>query len=424
MCVLTFTQRARLFFLTVAIGLAMAFSAYATDQPLTLDSAITRGLAQAPTLMSHQDHIASMQDEAARAGRLPDPTLNFGVANYPVTAPGAFSLRADTMTMRTVGLTQIFPSRAARDSERELADAQTQNAQAENVDTVVVIKEQVANAWIDLWAAQRKHIFLMDLQRENALAVQLAQARLRGGEGSASEVLTVKADGATLDNRLEQVNADIAEARASLQRWLGSTNFELAIAPNFGTLPVSQERLDQTIDQQAPMQVWHARERMAQADLEQAKAAKRPNWSVSVMYGKRAPDLSDMVTVQASVSLPLFSRNRQDRGISAKQAQRDAVQADHEDARRAQHEAEERAVARWEGLGKQIARYEQTLLPLDEDRLTTALASYRGGGALQPWLDARRDDIERRLSYADALARRAHLWAALAYLLPTSEGAP
>jgi hypothetical protein len=39
-------------------------------------------------------------------------------------------------------------------------------------------------------------------------------------------------------------------------------------------------------------------------------------------------------------------------------------------------------------------------------------------------LDARRDEIERRLAYADALAAHARLWAALAYLLPSTEDAP
>jgi len=142
------------------------------------------------------------------------------------------------------------------------------------------------------------------------------------------------------------------------------------------------------------------------------------------MYGKRAPYLSDMVTLQVGVSLPLFTRNRQDRGISAKQAQWDAVQAAHEDARRAQVEAVTRALATWQGWNRQIQRYQDTLLPLDRDRATTALAGYRGGGMLQPWLDARRDEIELRLSYADALAARARLWASLAYLLPTSGTTP
>jgi hypothetical protein len=83
-----------------------------------------------------------------------------------------------------------------------------------------------------------------------------------------------------------------------------------------------------------------------------------------------------------------------------------------------------RAVVNWQGWGRQVQRYQDTLLPLARDRARTALASYRGGGALQPWLDARRDEIEQRLAYAEALATHARLWAALAYLLPNSETMP
>src|SRR3546814_11131178 len=121
-----------------------------------------------------------------------------------------------------------------------------------------------------------------------------------------------------------------------------------------------------------------------------------------------------MVMLEVGVGLPLFTRNRQDRGISARQAQWDAVQADHEDARRAQREAVTRAVATWHGWNQQIQRYQDTLLPLERDRATTALAGYRGGGTLQPWLDARRDEIELSLSDADALDARPRSGAALA----------
>jgi outer membrane protein TolC len=209
-----------------------------------------------------------------------------------------------------------------------------------------------------------------------------------------------------------------------LQRWLGPVLPALAEPPDFSQLPVSAARLTRDIDAQAPMQALQAREQVAQAALAQARATTHPDWSVSAMYGQRAPNLSNMATVQVSVSLPLFTRNRQNRGISARQAQFDAVQFAHEDARRAQREAVARAIADWQGWGRRIERFEQTLLPLAHDRAATALAGYRGGGGFQPWLDARRDEIAMRLDYADALATRARLWAALAYLLPPTEDTP
>ncbi len=398
---------------------AVATAAAAAEPPLTFATAVQRGLAHAPQVEARAADVAAMHEEAARAGRLPDPALSFGVANYPVTAPGAFSLRSDGATMRTVGVMQAIPSRAARVAERGLANAQIDAAAANRVATTQTVQERVADAWIDVWATELARSLLVELRGESTLAVETTQARLHGGEGGASDALAARAAASLLDNRLEATDADLAAAQASLQRWVGPITGPLAEAPDFGRLPVSEQSLQRSIDEQAPMQAWEARERVAQAALDQARAAKHPDWSVSAEYGKRAPRMSDMVTVQFSVSLPLFTRNRQDRGISARQAQRDAVQADHEDARRAQQEAVARAAATWEGWNRQIARYQQTLLPLARDRAQTALAGYRGGGVLQPWLDARRDEIELRLSYAAALASRARLWASLAYLLPS-----
>lgn len=402
---------------------AVAATAHAAESPLTLEAAVQQGLARAPQLEARAADIAATREEAARAGQLPDPALTFGLSNYPVTSPGAFSLRSDEMTTRTIGVMQAIPSRTARRAERALATARVDAAQADRVATAQSVRERIADAWIEVWANEQQRALLLDLRDEAALAVRIAQARLRGGEGSAVDALAARAEIATLDNRLEGVEADRAAAQAGLLRWLGMAPGALAATQDFGRLPVDAARLVSTIDQQAPLQAWAAREQVAQAALEQARAARQPDWSVSASYGKRAPGLSDMVMLEVGVSLPLFTRNRQDRGVSARQAQWDAVQADHEDARRAQREAVTRAVTAWQGWGRQIARYQQTLLPLARDRAQTALAGYRGGGSLQPWLDARRAEIELRLSYADALAARARLWASLAYLLP-SEVAP
>ena len=390
----------------------------ATEPPLTLAAAVQRGVAQAPSMTARDADMDASREEAMRAGRLPDPSLTFGVANFPVTAPGAFSLRSDPTTTRNIGVTQDIPSRAARDAERQLANAQIDAAAANRVATAQTVQERIADAWIGVWVAERERNLLRELRSEGDLAVRLTQARLRGGAGSATDALAARAEVATLENRLAGADADLAAAQASLQRWVGSSAVTLAEAPDFGRLPVALGSLEQSIDQQAPMQAWAAREQVAQAALDQARAAKHPDWSVSAIYGKRAPGLSDMVMLQVGVSLPLFTRNRQDRGISARQAQRDAVQADHEDARRAQREAVARTVAAWQGWGRQIERDQQILLPLDRDRAKTALASYGGGGSFQPWLEARRAEIEQRLAYVDALAARARLWAALAYLLP------
>ena len=413
-----FVRHPRVTALALFVWGAAAAIAQAAEPPLTLEAAVRQGLARAPQIEARASDTAAAHEEAVRAGRLPDPTLKFGLSNFPVTEPGAFSLRSDGMTMRTIGVTQAIPSRAARTAERLLATAQVDAAEAERVAVEQNVRERIADTWIDVWAIEQRRGLLLDLHDEAALAVRITQARLRGGEGSAVDALAAQAELAALDNRLEATDADLAAAQAGLQRWLGVPPGVLAATQDFSRLPVTADRLVSSVDQQAPLQAWAAREQLAQAALDQARAAKHPDWSVSASYGKRAPGMSDMVMLEVGVSLPLFTHDRQDRGISARQAQRDAVQADHEDARRAQREAVTRAIASWQGWDGQIERYQQTLLPLARDRARTALAGYRAGSSLQPWLDARRAEIELRLNYADALASRARLWASLAYLFP------
>src|SRR5690606_25153693 len=88
------------------------------------------------------------------------------------------------------------------------------------------------------------------------------------------------------------------------------------------------------------------------------------------------------------------------------------------DLRRQQAARIRAGVAPWQGLKRQIALHEDALLPLAPDRSTTALAAYRAGAPLQPWMDARRDELAAHLSHVTHLRELGLAWAALAFLLP------
>src|SRR3546814_19370370 len=89
---------------------ALATAAHAAEPPLTLEAAVQRGVARAPQLDARAADTAAAREESARAGQLPDPTLTFGLSNFPVTNPGAFSLRSDGMPAPTVGGLQTIPT--------------------------------------------------------------------------------------------------------------------------------------------------------------------------------------------------------------------------------------------------------------------------------------------------------------------------
>jgi outer membrane protein TolC len=391
--------------------------------PLSLDAAAQLAAARTPQVQAQLLRAQAAHDDAVRAGRLPDPKLVAGIDNLTATGPQAFDAAADDMTMRTFGVMQEIPARAKRKAMRHVADADARLADSDAVGLRLAAKRAAASAWVMLWAAQRERVLLDQLRDQSALASAAAKARLAGGGGSATDALAARAATVELENKIDAADADIAVARAALRRWIDQPADEaLAEAPDFATLPVPPAQLQGEVDRQGPLLGWNAREDQAQAKLELAKAGTHPDWSVSLNYGERI-HRADMISVMVGFSLPLFPGNRQDRDISARYAERDAVLAEHEDARRAQREAVAVALAAWQGDDKQVRRYRDELLPLAADRSRTALAAYRGGGSLQPWLDARRDEIDTRTAYAQTLAAWGKTWAELAYLIPNDEPA-
>jgi outer membrane protein TolC len=401
--------------------IALPLHAASDDTPLSLAAATQIAAGRAPQVQAQLLREQAARHDAVRAGRLPDPQLTAGISNLTATGRQAFNAAADSMTMRTVGFMQEIPSGAKRAAEKAVANSDVQLSAAEVVTVRLAVKHATAGAWVKLWAAQTERKQLQDLHAQFALAVKLAKAKLRGGTGNATDVLAARAAAVELDNRITAVDAEIAAARAALQRWLGNdADGALAEAPDFSTLPVAPAQLLHDLDRQGPLLAWAAREDQAQAKLDLAKAGKRPNWSVGLVYGSRI-HLPDMIGIEVGVSLPLFPGNRQDQDISARYAERDAVKDDHEDARRAQREAVAAGLAAWQGDDTQVTTYRDKLLPLATDRSRTALAAYRGGGSLQPWLEARRDEIDTRVAYAQALAAWGTAWAQLAYLIPDQD---
>jgi len=390
----------------------------ATAGTLSLSTATDLAVQRTPLLDARRDQAESTRQEALRAGALPDPQLSVGIDNLAVQGRGAFTAGGDDMTMRTVGITQVLPSSAKRQAQREEARARIDVADADTQATGLLVRRQAAEAWISVSEAQGELAALDAMRRSLNADVDVAQARLRGG-GSANDVLAARAGALDVENRMDAARGKLAQARAQLVRWLGDEGRdELAGDPDFATLPRSEKDLLGHLDEQAALLGWTPRERAADAALASARADKHPDWSIGASYGSRVRGLSDMVSLQVGVSLPLFTRNRQDRGISARTADADAVRDEHEDARREQKAMVQSALENWKSLGAQLERHHGSLLPLADDRVTVALASYRGGGDIQPLLQARRDELALRLDETRLRADYGRAWAALAFLLP------
>ena len=396
-----------------------AFSVRADDGALTLAAAVQRAAAQAPLLEARQAQVVAAQEEARRAGALPDPVLSVGIDNLPVNGPDAFDTAADSMTMKKIGLQQAIPARAKRDAEQTLALRAVEASRARSGADAVAVRRAAADAWIDAWSSEQALAALRQSREQAALASAVARARVEGGGASAVDAMAVEAAGLDLDNRIAEQQAVHDAALAALERWTGTTGSIAQDAPDFGRLPYTEVQLFARLDRLPALSPASADVETAAAQVDLARAARRPDWSVAASYGQRSGGRDDMLMLEVGIGLPLFTRSRQDRAIAAREADYQAAIATREDLRRDQRAQLRGAFARWQGVQRQVALYETRLLPLARDRSAAALAAFRAGGELQPWIDARRDELTAELSHAEHRRELGHAWAALAFLFPT-----
>jgi outer membrane protein TolC len=405
----------------LSISLALPSVALAAPAALTFEQAVDRATTRAPMLDARRAGVSAAEQEAARAGALPDPMLTVGIDNLPVTGGDAFDTTADFMTMKKIGLRQDIPSRAKREARRSLATRQIDEAQARSQAERLAVRRAAAEAWIDLWAAQRELDTLQLLRGQAVLAAKLAKARVAGG-ASVSDALATEAAMLELDNRIEAARATKAGTQAGLGRWVGDEDTEVSGSPpDFDALPIPEADLLAAVDRVGALLPVTAQVETAATAVDLARAEKRPDWSVGAAYGQRGGGHSDMLMLEVGIGLPLFARNRQDRSVAAREADYQAALATREDLRRQQTASLRADIARWQSLKRQVALHETALLPLARDRSTTALAAYRAGGDLQPWLNARRDELDVHLSHAEHLGELGRAWAALAFLLPEDQ---
>ncbi len=420
------SRRLALAVCVVGLSLCLAAVSHAASPEISLDELRRVAARTAPIVAAGGALVAAARSDAARADALPDPQLSLGVDNLTITGGDALRFGADEMTMRRIGVAQEWPSRRKRDARRASAESRVDTAVDEVLVTRLDVERRAGEAWIATWAAEAEVRFLRALIDEAERAVTLAKQQLANATGSSADALAAQVVRAELDNDLRRAQAQASAARAGLARWLNADanvafNADIALAEmsDVSELRVPAEILRGSLDQHAHLQVWSGRQREAEAAVSLAQAEKRPDLGFVVSYGARSAGLSDMLMFEVNIGLPLFTRDRQDRDVAARMAEHDAVEAEWEDARREQREDLDRLLAIWDGMRDEAIRYRDSLLPLARDRSATALASYAGGGEIQPWINARRDEIASERRALQLQADLARVWLALDTLLPT-----
>lgn len=355
------------------------FAGVAQAAPLTFDAALKLADQSAPSLEAKALDVRAARSSAVAAGRLPDPKLRFGLDNFPVSGPPAGRFGPDSMTMATVGVMQDVPNGARRRAARERASADVGAAEASQVVEARNVRISAALAWVDLYFTVRRVAALDEIATALEPLRKTAPSQLASGAARPAQTVEPEQLIAALGDRRADLAAAEAKARAELARWTGDP--DPTVAGSAPDLEVNPDALRAGLDRHPSLLAYDAMERQAGADLAAARAEKRPDWSWALAYQHRDPMWGDMVSLEGTMSLPLFAKMRQDPVIAARTETASRVRIEREATRRALVAQLDADLADHLMHHDRLMRAQGTLVPLAQRKADLERASYAAGTA-------------------------------------------
>jgi outer membrane protein TolC len=397
-------------------GLLAIGAGSSSAQGLSLADAVTLVVREAPTLVASTEQVEAARQAATPAGALPDPKLLLGIDNLPVDGPDQYSFSRDFMTMQRIGVMQEFPSRAKREARVAGAQGRIAVAEAQSRLTRLDAIRQTVRAWIARNTAEQQLAQIDSLTIENRLFDAAVRARLSSGQGMATDAVAARLEAGLIEERREELRAQREQAMAALRQWIGSAAAELPLTGDVTDWPIDREVLQHRLLHHPQFTLLDAQRRALDAEVAEAQAAKRPDWSMEMAYQRRGPLFSNMVSLQVSVDLPVFAGSRQDPQIAARRAERRA----HEAGRAAEvlehAQMLESDLTEYHRLRNAADRQRNVFVALAEEKVTLAMADWRGGKiSVLDVINARRERIEAGLKLIALEGERLQVAANLHY---------
>ncbi len=406
----------------LALGFALVTVNGYGQQALSLDRALQLAQGRSRQLTAQDAAATASREMALAAGQLPDPTLKFGVNNLPINGGDRFSLTRDFMTMRSIGVMQEITRSDKLKSRSARFNSEAEALEASRAVALANLRRDTAMAWLDRYYQERMLDILRTQQAEAGLQIEAANAAYRGGRGTQADIFAVRSMVVQMDDRIRQLEKQIATAKIKLARWIGDDAAQaLDAPPGLEAIHLDLVNLEDQLAHHPQIALMAKQEEVARADADIAQSNKRPDWTVELMYSQRGPAYSNMVSVNVSVPLQWDQKNRQDRELSAKLAVAEQMRAQREEATR-EHVADTRMwLQEWQSNHERLAIYDSALIPLSLERTRAAIAAYRGGsGQLTSVLEARRMAIDAQMDRLRLTMETATLWAQLEYLIPAA----
>ena len=301
----------------------------------------------------------------------------------------SFDLDQEPMTQVRVGIKQEFPAGDTRALSRERSMIESEAMSHRASERRLAVRRDLRTSWFEaLYWRNAIRIMSEDMVLLRQL-VQVTESLYRVGQRGQHDMARAGLELGQLEDRLLQANRNLDIEIQSVERWTGRMGFSDEVEIEWSNLPKIAEPPGSREDVALrlishPLLLGHEAEVEArEKTLALARESYKPGWDLEVGYGFRSgqnsdlTDRSDFLTVLATVDLPIFRGNRQDRVTSARAYEWTAAQNDYADMLRKLVRDTHAEYARWEQLAGRLALYEESILPQARLQAEATLQAYQ-----------------------------------------------
>ena len=388
--------------------LLMITSVTSVADRLSLPQAEQIALSEEPGLISQQLKARSLNEMAIADGQHMDPKLQIGILNLPLDT---FDFDQEAMTQFKIGYLQQFPPGDTRHIKMEKSQKQSELVQTQISNRNITILKNVRLTYLELyyWEQAKKTI-----QKNRVLfeqLIEIVQSLFSVGRNNQQDLIRAQLELSRLDDRVSKIEQQIITQRAKLSRWVGMHNSNKPLTdklPEF--TEIDDSRLNGDFEEMSNAFLTHPQVtaidkklELSRKDIQLVNESLKPGWGLNLGYSYRddAPNgisRADFISAVATIDLPVFSANRQDKQRLAKEYEYQSLKNDRLELIRQLVAELQQELANQTVLKKRQQLYNKLLLPQARQQAQAAMLAYQSDqGKFSDVMRAYMDDLNSKL---------------------------
>ena len=353
--------------------------------------AIALSLAQAEQLALEADPLIKRYSASSRShdaessanATLPDPKLRLGMFNVPLDS---FSTTEDPSTQLRIGIQQEFPRGDTTDLKQQQSKWLAQAAMAQANDEKLKLLMNVRDAYLNLYYEIKAGNIVNETRQLFVKLAKITEDQYAAGRVNQQDVIRADLELSRLEDRATKIQGNEDEYRAYLAQWVGDIAWQ-DIDSDFPVLPEVPDNVDinELLTQHPSVMAETAKVEASRTMIEVTRQDYKPGVGAFVEYRKRfgenadGSDRSDMMAAMVTVDIPLFTENRQDKNVAAREESANAARYSRDDRLRVLKRKLEKDRAIYRRLGERELIYKNKLVSSAANNAEASLNAYQSG---------------------------------------------